>query len=84
MNNITSSIVGPICESSDVFVKKAQIHTQSQDILAILDAGAYGFSMSSNYNTRPKPPELLIDQGVVKQIRARESLEDLYHLEIID
>ena len=48
------------------------------DLCAIMDVGAYGYSMSHNFNTRPRPAEILINNGKVKQIRKRESIEDLF------
>lgn len=80
----TTSIVGPVCESSDVFAKDIELYANPNDILAILDTGAYGISMSSNYNTRPRACEILIDSGKIKVIRKRESIEDLYQLEILE
>ena len=75
------SIVGPVCESSDVFVKNIEIALKQDDILAILGAGAYAFSMSSNYNTRPKVAEVLVDGDEHHLIGKREKIEDLWRLE---
>lgn len=77
------SIVGPVCESSDVFVKNIEIALKQDDILAILGAGAYAFSMSSNYNTRPKVAEVLVDLNKHHLIGKREKIEDLWRLENI-
>jgi diaminopimelate decarboxylase len=52
------------------------------DLLAILDAGAYGMVLTSNYNTRPRPPEVLVDRKSVKLIRRRETMDDLLRTEI--
>jgi diaminopimelate decarboxylase len=74
------SVVGPVCESSDYFSKKTKlpVDTASGDLLAIHDVGAYGASMSSHYNTRPKVAEVLItENGKMKLIRKRETFEDL-------
>jgi len=72
--NITS-VVGNICESSDFFAKDRLLPKfEEGDILAILNAGAYGYSMSSNYNSRPRPAEVLIDTGKVTLIREREKI----------
>jgi diaminopimelate decarboxylase len=51
------------------------------DLLAILSAGAYGMAMASNYNTRPRPPEVLVDRGEAIEVRAREPIESLFALE---
>lgn len=74
-----TDIVGPICESSDCFAsgRKFPASVESGDIVAILSAGAYGFTMSSNYNTRPRPAEVLVAGGRARVIRERETYEDL-------
>ncbi|OCR05997.1 diaminopimelate decarboxylase [Helicobacter pullorum] len=77
-----ADIVGPICESGDYLGKNIELPPLKEgDILAILSSGAYGFSMSSNYNTRPKCAEVAISQGKIKLIRKRETFEDLIALE---
>jgi diaminopimelate decarboxylase len=75
---IVADVVGPICESGDFFAKDREI-TQPRrgDLLAVMSAGAYGFTMASNYNSRPKPPEVLVDGDRYYVVRKRESLEDL-------
>ena len=75
-------IVGPICETGDFLAKDRQISASEDDLLAFMDAGAYGFSMSSNYNTRPKIAEILVDQTDFKLIRQRETFDDLIQHEI--
>jgi len=71
-------IVGPICESGDYLALSREIpEIKSGDYLAVMSAGAYGFSMSSNYNSRPRPPEILVKGEKVYVIRERESFEDL-------
>jgi len=71
----TVSITGNICESADFFAKDRQLPKFAEgDTLAILNVGAYGFSMSSNYNSRPRPAEILIDNGRVTVIRKRERI----------
>lgn len=70
-------VVGPICESSDFLGKNRQLALQANDYLAIMDSGAYGFSMSSNYNSRPRPPEIMVDKDQVHLIRSRETLAQL-------
>ena len=71
-------LVGPVCESGDFFAHdRAMAATEPGDLLAILDAGAYGMSLSSNYNTRVRPAEVLVDDGAARLIRLRETLDDL-------
>ena len=78
----TVDVVGPICESGDYLAKDRQLPpTQRGDLLAVFTAGAYGFAMSSNYNNRPRVPEVLVDGDGFKIIRKRETLEDLVALE---
>ncbi|MBX7490164.1 diaminopimelate decarboxylase [Helicobacter turcicus] len=75
-------IVGPICESGDYLGKNISLPLLEQgDILAILSAGAYGFSMASNYNTRPRCAEVAIEGGEMRLVRKRECFEDLIALE---
>ena len=75
---IVADVVGPICESGDFFAKDREIsRPQRGDLLAIMSAGAYGFTMASNYNSHPKPPEVLVDGDKYYVIRARENLDDL-------
>ena len=76
-SNEEFNIVGPICESADVMGEKRGLSLTKDSILAILDAGAYGHVMSSNYNSRPRPPEILVDDCEVRLIRRRESFQDL-------
>jgi diaminopimelate decarboxylase len=81
-NGETVDVVGPICESGDYLAKaRALPPTQRGDLLAVFTAGAYGFAMSSNYNNRPRAPEVLVDGDTYKIIRRRETLEDLVALE---
>ena len=71
-------IVGPVCESGDFFAHDRPMRPLAPgDLLLLLDAGAYGMSQASNYNTRPRPAELLIDHGHPHLIRRRETLDDL-------
>jgi len=70
--------VGPICESGDALAKdRALPQIEEGDLLAVLNAGAYGFSMSSQYNSRPRAAEVLIRQGKAMLVRKREELGDL-------
>jgi len=74
----TVDIVGPVCESGDFFARdRALPHLQRGDLLAILDAGAYGLSLSSNYNTRPRPAEVMVEGKRVRLIRRRETIKEL-------
>lgn len=74
----TVDVVGPICESGDYLAKDRPLPpTERGDLLAVFTAGAYGFAMSSNYNNRPRAPEVLVDGSEFKIIRRRETYEDL-------
>jgi diaminopimelate decarboxylase len=77
----TYDIVGPVCETGDWLGKNRQLHLESGDIIAILSAGAYGMSMASNYNTRPRAAEVLVKDGAMCLIRKRETLDDLLQAE---
>ena len=74
-------IVGPICETGDFLGKDRLLALQEGDLLAIRSAGAYGFVMSSNYNSRHRVPEIMVDGKQMKVVRRRETLEDLLALE---
>jgi diaminopimelate decarboxylase len=74
-------VVGPVCESSDVLGTDRLLALEAGDLVAILSAGAYGMAMSSNYNSRPRPAEVLVDAGRAREIRARESVASLFALE---
>jgi diaminopimelate decarboxylase len=75
---ILADVVGPVCESSDFFLRDGRIApAEVGDLLAIKDAGAYGFAMASNYNFRGRPPEVLVEDGGFRVIRRREIWEDL-------
>jgi len=74
-------VVGPVCESSDVLGTERTLAVAEGDLLAILSAGAYGMAMASNYNTRPRPCEVMIDAGRAVEVRARESVDSLFSLE---
>jgi diaminopimelate decarboxylase len=81
---IVADVVGPICESGDFFAKDREIGRPKRgDLLAVMSAGAYGFTMASNYNSHPKPPEVLVDGDQYYVVRKRESLDDLINGEII-
>jgi len=70
-------VVGPVCESGDWLGRGRELAIAPGDLLAIRTAGAYGFTMSSNYNTRPRAAEVMVDGKQMHLVRARESLEDL-------
>lgn len=76
----TVTVVGNICESGDIIAKHRELpEIQEGDVLAVLDAGAYGYAMSSTYNNRLRPAEILIDQNSqIRLIRRREKYEDLF------
>lgn len=70
-------VVGPVCETGDWLGRERELSVREGDLLAIRSAGAYGFVMSSNYNTRPRAAEVMVDGDRAQQVRARESLDDL-------
>src|SRR6266699_1060332 len=75
-------VVGPVCESGDFFARDRELPaTNEGDLLAILDAGAYGMALASNYNTRPRPAEVLVDGRSARVIRRRETIGDLLRAE---
>ncbi len=74
----TYDVVGPVCESGDVLAKERRLpRIQEGDLLAVLNAGAYGYSMSSQYNARPRAAEVLVKNGKYTLVRTRETLDDL-------
>ncbi len=80
-----ADVVGPVCETGDTFGVERQLPpVQPGQLLAVLGAGAYGFAMSSNYNTRARAAEVLIDRGRWAVVRPRERLTDLYRDEVAD
>ena len=79
----TYEVVGPVCESGDFLGHDRALALQQGDLLAILSAGAYGMSMSSNYNTRPRAAEVMVDGDKVHLIRERETIPQLFALERI-
>jgi diaminopimelate decarboxylase len=76
-------LVGPVCESGDFLARDRTLRLASGDLLALRTAGAYGFSMASNYNGRPRPPELMVDGDRVHVVRRRETCHDLYRGESV-
>jgi diaminopimelate decarboxylase len=81
---MTADIVGPVCESGDFFARERELPAVREgDLLSVMSAGAYGFVMASNYNSRPRAPEIMVDGSNVHMIRERESFDDLVRGEII-
>ena len=79
---VTADVVGPICESGDFYARdRVLADVQAGDLLAVHTTGAYGFSMASNYNSRPRPAEVLVDGARFAVITDRERHEDLVRLE---
>ena len=77
-NAIVADVVGPVCETGDFLAKDRELpELLPGDMVAVLTAGAYGFSQASNYNTRPRAAEVLVEEGTFRTIRRRESYEDL-------
>jgi len=74
-------LVGPICETGDFLGKERELALEEGDLLAVRSAGAYGFTMSSNYNSRPRPAEVMVDGDRIYKIRDREKIVDLYRNE---
>jgi diaminopimelate decarboxylase len=76
-------VVGPVCETGDFFARSREMEAvEPGDLVAVRDAGAYGFSMASNYNLRPRPAEVLVEAGVARLARRRETLADLLAAEV--
>jgi diaminopimelate decarboxylase len=80
---INYDVVGPVCESGDWLARSRDLAIEEGDLLAILSAGAYGMTMSSNYNTRGRAAEIMVDGDQVHEVRARENPADLFALESI-
>lgn len=74
-------IVGPVCESADFLAKDRRISARQGDLLALMSAGAYSAAMSSNYNTRPRAAEVLVEGAECRLVRRRETVEELFALE---
>lgn len=86
-NNINAAIydvVGPICETGDFLGIDRELAIQERDLLMVADVGAYGFSMSSNYNSRGRSAEVMVDGDNCYLVRRREHIQDLFNLEIIN
>ena len=76
-------VVGPVCETGDFIGKDRMLSLEEGNVLAVVDVGAYGMSMSSNYNSRVRPVELLVDENKIIEIRKRENFNDLIRGESI-
>ena len=76
-------IVGPVCETSDFLAKDRELTLEKGDYIAILTAGAYGFVLSSNYNSRPRVPEVMVSEKIHSLVRKRETIESLFENETI-
>jgi diaminopimelate decarboxylase len=80
---IKADVVGPVCESGDFFALDRELpEPRPDEILALMSAGAYGFAMASNYNSRPLPAEVLINGERANLVRRRQTYEDLVELEV--
>ncbi|WP_263385029.1 diaminopimelate decarboxylase [Granulicella arctica] len=78
-------VVGPVCESGDFFARDRKLpKVKPGELMVLLDAGAYGMSLSSNYNTRVRPAEVLVEGSAARLIRRRETMKDLFVAEILD
>jgi diaminopimelate decarboxylase len=75
---VTADVVGPVCETGDFLARgRSMANVMPGDYLAVMTAGAYGFVQASNYNSRVRPPEALVEGSGYRVIRRRETLEDL-------
>ena len=80
---LTWDVVGPVCESGDWLGRDRALALRAGDMLAVLSAGAYGMTMASNYNTRPRAAEVMVDAGNSTLIRRRETVDELFRNEIL-
>jgi len=76
-------VVGPVCESADVLGYARELQLEAGDLLAVCGAGAYGFVMAGNYNSRPRPPEIMVDGDQIHIVRRRETQEELTQAEAV-
>jgi diaminopimelate decarboxylase len=74
----TYDLVGPVCESGDFLAKGRSMPARHGELLAIMSAGAYGMCMASNYNSRPRPAEAMVDGDRIHLVRERETVEELF------
>jgi diaminopimelate decarboxylase len=84
MGAARADVVGPICESADFLSRDGEVpDAQPGELLAVMDAGAYGFSMASEYNGHPRPAEVLVDCGRASLVRRRQSYDELMAPELL-
>jgi diaminopimelate decarboxylase len=84
-SSLIADVVGPVCESGDFFARdRALPAVKPNDLILLLDAGAYGMSQTSNYNTRPRPAEVLVEGATTRLIRRRETMRDLLLTELLN
>ena len=76
-------LVGPICETGDFLGKDRELAIEAGDLLSMMSTGAYGFSMSSNYNTRGRAAEVIVDGDQIHLVRARETIDDMLRGEAV-
>ena len=76
-------VVGPVCETGDFLGKGRELNLEAGDLLAVRSAGAYGFTMSSNYNSRPRAAEIMVDGDKAHLVRHRETVQALYEGESV-
>ena len=76
-------VVGPVCESADVFGRDRTLAIEQGDLIAVMSSGAYSYVMSSNYNSRPRPPEIMVDGAEIHIVRRRETMHELTHAEAV-
>jgi diaminopimelate decarboxylase len=76
-------IVGPVCETGDFLGKERTLKLSQNDLLAVRSSGAYGFTMSSNYNSRPRVVEIMVDHDQIHIVRERETLAQLWQGESV-
>lgn len=77
-----ADVVGPVCETGDFFARDRKLaRVKTGELVAVLDAGAYGMALASNYNTRPRAAELLVDGSATQLVRRRETIEQMLALE---
>ena len=77
-DRVKMDVVGPICESGDFFCQDRELPDfREGDLIALMSAGAYGFVMASNYNSRPLPAEVLVEGSTATLVRKRQTLDDL-------
>jgi len=74
---VNYDVVGPVCETADFLGKDRSLRIKQGDLLAVCSTGAYGFTMASNYNSRPRVAEIMVDGDQIHEIRRRETVDEL-------